>query len=467
MIALSLFAANLQQFARPAPAAAVVAETTTAASAAETTEAQPPAAASKVNPDLPVSTAFIACWSWIKSAAKSAYKWTEDKIKTMGTWVAETAVYQTVTGAIKSATSWTIEKIVAGHEGLKSKSTTYTWVCDKLNRVRLAVITGVLIAAAYVVAAVRFVGASLAFAGLWVLNKIDMAYLVLRTMWRGEKVESVTDAQGNKSLKFTAKDGATREVTLPLEAVAVAPSWTEYRPLTLVEEALVNALTNIEIVLSKTRRAAAAGATAAAAAFATGPVAAAQAPVAPVVATAPSHVTAAPAVKQAQKKAGMKIGSEAIVPASDALECGKFFYDLHLETKRVLQFNPAWGTRANCYQGLIDDPEAKVTVTFAKDSEPVEGMLQLGEIAKAFDEQNHCLMVVATRLGLVVIWENGDKGEFVYNATPELAASGVFSVGGKSTLADLQYILGAQGKPNLGQTVEALYDTLLNAQPTA
>lgn len=406
----------------------------------------------------PISSVFMASWSWLKRQVKTAYYWTLDKVKAMGQWVANLAAVKQVTQWAVDGGNWLTSKVSSAHNSLREKSEIYTGICGGLNTAATLVKDGV----SYAWAGIKFVVAHVPFVGLWTLNMIDSAYLTARTIVCGEEVESQETPDGGVVFTFTPKDtskAAYKGIVLPA-AKAHAPQWIDYSPMPgKLAAALNKALDKAGDAAAKAS--AAVVATVAAAVMITP---AAAEPVVAVQEPTVSAVVAAPAVQEAQASVFNSIDAAVVAGPHD---CVKFFEELHSSTERFLPFNAAWGTAANFYEGLITDPETKVCVKFVNGESHDAGVLSVGEVAKSFDADNRRIMIVATRLGLAVVFEEGDSGNYVYNAANELAASGALQVGGKNTLADLQYILGAEGKPNLGQHIEQLYGVLLNAKPSA
>lgn len=410
----------------------------------------------------PVTTAVAGSWGWLVSKVKAAVAYLKGLIKPAYNWTRDKAVAGVARVKASTAYRWTAQKLAAGWAWSKAQVkaahgwamgfSAYAWTTNKLQRGWYWVKTAARYTVRTIVACAVYVWQWAVYAGAWVLRKLDQGVVAGRDFWNGVKRETKLNDDGTATTTLTHKDGKVETRTAAVPAQMARPVYVS----PVMEDALQQAAETIV-------KAVAAGLVGAG--MALNP-AAANTHIDDVTGPA-TTVVAAPAVQEAAEGSVFKFNPDAVLGGSYK-QVVEFFENLHTATERFLPFNTAWGTEQNFYEGLITDPEHRATVTF-KDGAPVESELRLGELAKSFDAEGNRLLIVATRLGPVVVFERSDAaGTYVYNASNELVTAGLLPPLGQSTLADLQYILGTNdGQPNLGQRIEATYQAMLNATPSA
>ena len=160
------------------------------------------------------------------------------------------------------------------------------------------------------------------------------------------------------------------------------------------------------------------------------------------------------------------IGTDGVAPAVTGLNPkNEFFTEIYNSIERQLRFRPEWKNGTGYFDGINSedhgvfvnlDPCAEVA-----DHDCRERCMVPGEMAKSQDDHGRRIIVVATRMGVVAVFQRYKDNDqiFVFNAPLELERSALRDIRGSLNLESLRKILGspATGSDNIGAVTEHLY----------
>ena len=184
---------------------------------------------------------------------------------------------------------------------------------------------------------------------------------------------------------------------------------------------------------------------------------------APAFAPASTSVVTDVVIKSVVKNTG---AAEAIATTNDknvttgqtaASDEVNYFAGVFANATRQLKFNAKW-IDAEGTLGNVLDSKTGIRVVLASGKNNLGENLLPGEIATSVASDGRRLVALATRTGVVAMFDRfpGEPGVFVGVAGPELLASGLIKVSRNMQVEDMFCIFGDTVIENIGQRIESV-----------
>lgn len=374
----------------------------------------------KFNSEMPVTSGVMVAWGWLVDSVKAAYQWSVQKVCEVRDYIASTSVCQWVVEKSCAVGRMLRDALTSTHEWLGDTVPGYGWSAERLGEAFAKVKTWGKVGVAYTKSAVTFAADNVAYGLKCTGNIVDQAAMWTGGLFQGQKREYIpVHESGNAVVKVVSRDNnaVVAEHQLDRRIFALeSPTWAEHQP------------TDIEAVQAGER---------VAQAVKTGVVAAKAAVVAGVAAA--SAVVAG----QAAAETPQAVEPQVVVEARAVDAAAQYFVERFQQTQREVQPSFNGGEPVEVVTSEVGELQAT--------------QMRVGEVAKARTPDGGNMLIVATRLGAVAVWETTDGIEFAMSE--ELNASSAlnmqFTV--ETAAQQLKEIFGDATTPNLGERIERLY----------